>query len=391
MKYDFDEIIPRKGTDSCKYDFSAENGFSEDIIPMWVADMDFRVSEEISAALKKRAGHGIFGYTEVKEDYFVPIKNWYMNYFGWTPDYDWLIKTPGVVYATAAAIRAFTKEGDPIMIQPPVYYPFRELIVSNRRKVVNNPLIYDEGRYVMDFADAEAKIKEHNVKLFILCSPHNPVGRVWSEEELRTLGNICLDRNVTVLSDEIHSDFTWNGNKHSVFAALSPEFAQNSIICTSPSKTFNLAGLQISNIFIPDPVKREKFRAEMRSGGYTELNIMGLEACRAAYTCGRDWFEQVKDYIYGNIEFAENFLKENIPRIKPVKPQGTYLFWADCRGLGLKGKALDRFMAEKAKLWLDGGSIFGKEGEYFQRFNLACPRAVLKEALERLKKGTDEL
>lgn len=387
MKYDFDTVIDRRGTNSLKYDFAKERGKREDVLPLWVADMDFRTAPEILERLEQVVQHGIFGYSEGKEDYFLAVQHWYKEYFSWETKERWLVKTPGVVFAIAAAIRAFTKEGDGVLLQQPVYYPFRETIADNHRVPVNSPLKQVNGRYEMDFEDLEKKIRENHVKLFLLCSPHNPVGRVWEEWELRKVGEICLRYGVLVVSDEIHSDFTYEGHTHHVFAGLSPEFSEITITCTAPSKTFNLAGLQISNIFIPNAKLREAFKKAIAAAGYSQVNLMGLTACQAAYEKGRPWLEEVKAYLANNLAFVREYLKEQLPQIRLVEPEGTYLLWLDFRALGLTESQREDLIVRKARLWLDSGAMFGQDGEGFERINIACPRATLRQALEQLKEA----
>ena len=391
MKYDFDEQIERRGSDCLKYDFAVERGMPEDILPLWVADMDFRTAPCITERIQKDAAFGIFGYTDSKDDYFQTLSKWYETYFNWKVEKDWLVKTPGIVFAIATAVSAFTKEGDSVLIQQPVYYPFSSVIRNNNRKLVNNELVLKEGRYEMDLEDFEKKIVQEKVKLFILCSPHNPVGRVWTEEELQRIGEICLKYDVKIVSDEIHSDFVYPGIVHHVLMTVNKRFQDICIVCTAPSKTFNLAGLQVSNVWIPNPELRRIFEQKISAVGYSEVNMLGLHACQAAYEGGREWLEQLKEYLKGNLDFVRNYLKENIPQIKLIEPEGTYLVWLDCRELGLSEKELEQFIAQKAKLWLDDGIIFGKAGEGFERVNIACPRATLKEALQRLKKAAATL
>lgn len=391
MKYDFDEQIERRGSDCLKYDFAVERGMPADILPLWVADMDFRTAPCITERIQKDAAFGIFGYTDSKDDYFQTLSKWYETYFNWKVEKDWLVKTPGIVFAIATAVSAFTKEGDSVLIQQPVYYPFSSVIRNNNRKLVNNELVLKEGRYEMDLEDFEKKIVQEKVKLFILCSPHNPVGRVWTEEELQRIGEICLKYDVKIVSDEIHSDFVYPGIVHHVLMTVDERFQDICIVCTAPSKTFNLAGLQVSNVWIPNPELRRIFEQKISAVGYSEVNMLGLHACQAAYEGGREWLEQLKEYLKGNLDFVRNYLKENIPQIKLIEPEGTYLVWLDCRELGLSEKELEQFIAQKAKLWLDDGIIFGKAGEGFERVNIACPRATLKEALERLKKAAATL
>lgn len=385
MGFDFDAVVDRKGTNSLKYDFAKERGKPEDVLPLWVADMDFPTAPAIQRRLEQAVRHGIFGYTEGKEDYAQAVQGWYRKNFGWETQAEWIVKTPGVVFALAMAVRAFTEEGDGVLIQQPVYYPFSSVVKANRRKLVNSPLRQVDGYYQIDFEDFEKKIVDYRVKLFILCSPHNPVGRVWKEWELRKLGEICLRYGVRVVSDEIHSDFVWPGNCHQVFAALSPDYADITAVCTAPSKTFNLAGLQAANIFIPNRQMRNQFRHEIGSAGYSQLGTLGLAACQAAYEEGGEWLGELKAYIWGNYQFLRQYLKEQTPQIHPDTLEGTYLAWLDFRELGLDEEKREELIVEKARLWLDSGAMFGKEGEGFERINLACPRATLREALERLK------
>lgn len=391
MNFDFDTIEDRYGTNCLKYDFALERGKGKDILPLWVADMDFKTAPAILAKLEQVVKHGIFGYSEGKEDYFLAVSRWYKEHFGWEVRPNWLIKTPGVVFAIAAAIRAFTREGDGVLIQQPVYYPFSEVICDNDRVLVNNPLKLSEGHYEIDFQDFEDKIKANRVKLFLLCSPHNPVGRVWKEWELRKLGDICVKYGVIVVSDEIHSDFTYPGHSHHVFAALSPEYADITITCTAPSKTFNLAGLQISNIFISNSDIRKKFKKEVASQGYSQVNLMGLMACQAAYEEGWEWLSQLKEYLSGNLAFVKDFLKERLPEITLIEPEGTYLIWLDFRKLNLPEKELEDLIVKKANLWLDSGAIFGEVGEGFERINIACPRKTLQQALVQLEDAVHQI
>ena len=391
MKYDFNKIINRNNTKSLKYDFAKERNMPEDLLPLWVADMDFQTSPEIIEALNKAVSHGIYGYSEGKEEYFDAVYNWYNDNFNWQVKKEWLIKTPGVVFAIVLAINALTNEGGSVLIQNPVYYPFTEVIIDNNRKLVNNSLVRNGKKYEIDFEDFEKKIKENNVKLFILCSPHNPVGRVWKKWELEKIGDICLKHNVKIVSDEIHSDFVYPENKHIVFSSLDEKYQNITITCTAPTKTFNLAGLQISNIFIPNLEIRKKVLKQLDRVGYSQVNLMGLVACEAAYKYGRQWLNELKEYLLDNLNFLRDYLETNIPQIKLIEPEGTYLIWLDCSALGFEDKELEKFIVEKAKLWLDSGYIFGKEGEGFQRINIACPRETLKKALEQLKEAVDEI
>jgi len=387
----FDEIIPRRNTGSIKYDFATRRGMPEGLLSLWVADMDFRTPPCVIDALVERSRHGIFGYSDSDDAYFETLRAWFARRFGWDVQSDWLVKTPGIVFAINAAVRSLTQEGDAVLIQPPVYYPFARSINANQRRLVINELVYDGSGYTIDFEDFERKIIENDVKLFILCNPHNPVGRVWMRGELMQMGEICLRHNVIVVSDEIHADFVYVGHEHLVFAALKPEFADISVTCTAPSKTFNLAGLQISNIFIPDHELRSRFAAELAQCGAKMVNIMGIVACQAAYSGGEAWLEELKTYLTGNLDFLREFIAARIPDVKLVEPEGTYLVWLDFRALGMDDSALDELIVHRARLWLDAGPMFGEGGSGFQRINIACPRAILQQALEQLEAAVKAL
>lgn len=386
---DFDRIIDRKNTRCLKYDFAVKRGMPEDVLPLWVADMDFETSSYIEDALTERVQEGIFGYSDVQTPYFEIIRDWMIRHHDWEPQEKWLIKTPGVVFALAMAVKAYTDPGDKVLLQQPVYYPFSEVITDNGREVVSNDLVLTEdGTYKIDFADFEQKIIANGIKLFLLCSPHNPVGRVWTKEELEKIGDICVKHGVTVVSDEIHNDFIWEGT-HTVFAGIKKEFADISVTCTSPSKTFNLASMLISNIFIPNQILRRKFRKEMDRAGISQLSVLGLVATEAAYAHGDEWYAAMKNYVRDNIAFARAYVEENLPGVRMIDTQGTYLIWLDFRQTGLTVEQLDHKIIYEAGLWLDSGKIFGKTGEGFERINVACPRAVLQEALDRIR-GTLE-
>ena len=387
MNYNFDELINRKNTNSIKYDFTAQRGKPEGILPLWVADMDFRTPPCVVEALTDKSRHGIFGYSETGPDYVNILQNWFWHNFEWLIEPDWLVKTPSVVYAICTAIRALTTKGDAVLVQQPVYYPFSESILLNDRKLVVNELLYQDGSYTIDFEDFENTIRENNVKLFLLCSPHNPVGRVWTKEELMRMGDICLKLGVTVVSDEIHADFVYPGYQHFVFAGLKSAFNDITITCTAPTKTFNLAGLQISNIFIANRHIRHEFQKEISKSGYSQLNVMGIAACEAAYSKGYEWLAELKNYLMENLNFIRSFLKSRLPMIRLVEPEGTYLVWLDCRGLGLNDRQLDDLIVNKAGLWLDAGTMFGIGGSGFQRINIACPRSILEKALHLLEKA----
>lgn len=381
---DFDTVIDRKGTRSLKYDFAVRRGKPKDVLPLWVADMDFQTSSYITDALEDMVKHGVFGYSESEEHYFGAVQNWMERHYNWHVKESWMTKTPGIVFALAMAVKAYTQENDAVLIQPPVYYPFKEVVEDNHRRLVNNTLVLGgDGTYTIDYEDFEKKIIEDNVKLFILCNPHNPVGRVWTKEELERLGDICLKHGVFVVSDEIHADFVFE-RKHTVFSEVKEAYRDISMICTSPSKTFNIAGLQISNIFISNPEKATAFRRQVAAAGYSQVGLPGLVACEAAYRHGDEWLEGVLAYIKANAEFTRAYLQEHLPRVKMTKLEGTYLVWLDFRDYGLTDKELDEKILNQAGLWLDSGAGFGKCGEGFQRINIACPRKTLQQALDRL-------
>ena len=382
----FDEVIDRYNTNSEKYDFKEKFGKPDHVLPLWVADMDFRAPQEVLEALHAAVEHGIFGYSETGNEYFQALHNWFSRYFGWNVEQDWLLKSPGVVFGLHAVVRGLTNEGDAVMIQPPVYYPFFKVVEDNNRKLVCNHLLHKESGYEIDFEDFENKIIQEKVKLFILCSPHNPVGRVWRKEELERILKICARHDVLIASDEIHCDFTYPGHQHTVFASLSEEARNRSVICTAPSKTFNLAGLQVSNLLIPNPDIRRKVKDELyRKTGYQELNQLGLVACQAAYEKGDIWLAELKEYLKGNIDYVREFLQTRIPKIKLVEPEGTYLLWLDCRELGLNDKELEALIIDKAGLWLSAGSNFDAQSGQYERVNITCPRSVLVQAMQQLE------
>ena len=384
MSVNFDAIIDRHHTACLKYDFAAERGYPEDVLPFWVADMDFRAPQPVLDALAARIQHGIFGYTDVKPDYVATLQKWMQAQHGWRPAADSLLVTPGVVLAIALAIRAFTEPGEAVLIQQPVYYPFSLVIKDNGRELVNSPLREENGRYHIDFADIEDKIVRHHVRLFLLCSPHNPVGRVWTRDELTRLADICLRHDVLILADEIHHDFVRPGYTHTVLASLSPEFADRTITCTAPSKTFNLAGLQLSNIFIANATLRRRFRHELNAIGYDQPNAMGLTACQAAYANGGPWLQELRAYLESNYQKTHAFLTRELPRVRLTEPEGTYLLWLDFSAYGLSDEELDKLIVQKARLWLDSGHIFGPAGSQHQLLNIACPWATLEQGLQRL-------
>lgn len=389
-KYNFDQIIDRKNTDCLKFDFAVERNRPADVFPLWVADMDFKVADPILAVLRNTVEHGIFGYTESKQNYVDAVTGWFDRRFDTKLDGDWLVKTPGVVFALAMAIKAYTKPGDSVIIQPPVYYPFFEVIEDNERTLVKSDLVLRDGKYYIDFEDFEQKIIKNNVHLFLLCSPHNPVGRVWSKEELRTIVQICKKHDVIIVSDEIHCDFVYSEYEHTTILKAAPDYADRIVLCTAPSKTFNLAGLQDSNIFIPDGSLRRKFLKQVAAAGYSQLNTFAIKACTVAYNSGEEWLEELKAYLEENLNFVRKFLDERLPQVKLIEPEGTYLVWLDMSALGKTKDELIDLVQNKARLWLDSGYIFGDEYDQFQRIVIACPKESLNKALTSLEKAIKE-
>ena len=397
MKYDFDQVCSRQNTDCSKWDYVKAIFGSEDVIPMWVADMDFPTARPIVEALEKRAKHEFYGYTHPGPGLTKAIVERLWKKFGWEIDPEWVVFTPGVISALSTAVRSLTHPGDEVILQEPVYYPFFPIVKQNGCQVVTNQLRLSNGHYVMDFADLESKfypkIGMHDspscVKAIILCNPHNPVGRLWNRDELTRLGEIVVGHDGIVISDEIHCEILFGGYKHTPFAIISEEFQQNCIVCMAPSKTFNLAGLQASSIIIPNKSIRNSFNKARV--GIPEPNIFGLAAMEAAYRYGDEWLEQLIEYLQGNLKFALEYFARNIPRITTIKPQATYLLWLDCRSLGLDNMKLRNFMREKARIGLDDGFLFGTGGSGFQRMNIACPRRTLEEALHRIKRAVNSV
>ena len=385
MQYDFDTPIDRTHTWSIKHDFKKENGKADDILPLWVADMDFRSPDSVVEALKKAVDHGIFGYSRADESDFDAVAAWYQKRHHLTLQPEWMTCTPGIVFALSIAVRAFTQEGDAVLIQPPVYHPFSRAILRNKRTLVENPLVLKDGHYEMDLEDLEQKVLDEHIKLMILCNPHNPVGRVWTREELTALADICLRHHVYVISDEIHGDFVWQGHEQTPYASISEEACLHSMMCTAPSKTFNLAGMATSNLFIPDPEMRRKFRSELLDVGQENMNRLGLFACRAAYEGGGEWLDQLIGYLAGNLALVRDFCKNRVPQIQLVEPEGTYLAWLDCRELGMTDDELMAFFSDEAKVWLDPGTHSGEQGSGFMRFNLGSSRSVIAQALDQIE------
>ncbi|MFW9853771.1 MAG: MalY/PatB family protein [Candidatus Thorarchaeota archaeon] len=382
----FDEIIDRSGTGSVKWDpaFLKEHFGHEDLLPLWVADMDFRTPQTVIDALENRARHGIFGYTFPGSEYSDSVINWFRRRHGWSINKKWIVFSPGVVPAVTYMVQRFTQPGDHVIIQHPVYHPFMHLIEHNGRQIVSNQLKMSGSRYQMDFEDLEEKAKDPRSKLFILCSPHNPVGRVWSKDELYRLGDICLENNLLVIADEIWCDLILPGHQHTPFASISEKFAQNSITCTSGSKTFNLAGLQNSNILIPNDRLREDFKIQMEKLFLFIPNSFGSIALQVAYETGEEWLNSVISVINRNLSILKSFVTNKLPKVSVIEPEGTYLVWLDFRLIGLNPKELQDKLLTEAKVALDSGDIFGTGGEGFLRINIACPRSILEEALERI-------
>lgn len=387
MKYDFTTVVNRSQMGSYKWEEMKKlnPNVSEDIVPFSVADMELKNPPEIIKGLQEYLEEAILGYPSATSEFLDAVTSWTKRRYGWESKSEWLINTPGIVNAFFQAVRTFTNPGDGVIIMTPVYYPFFMSIESNERKIVRNSLILNsEGKYEIDFDDLEKKAKVDSNKMLILSNPHNPVGRVWTREELTRIGNICLENNVLVVSDEIHCDLIMPGYKHTTFANICEEFAQNSIICIAPSKTFNLAGMQSSNIFIKNEELREKYLTElMKTTQSNRLNSLGYVATKIAYTQCDEWLDELIELIDTNRKELTKYIEDNIPQIKVINMEGTYLQWLDCRGLKIDYKELERINIFEAELFTDEGYIFGPEGEGFERINLACPTSVLMKALER--------
>lgn len=382
MIYDFDRVIDRRNTLSCKWDQS-----EPDILPMWVADMDFKTAEPIINALRSRAEAGVFGYSIYMDDVYDAVTGWFMRRHNWKVEKEWICFSPGIVPALHAFSRIFAGKGDKIIMNSPVYYPFFGAAVKNGAEPVYNELIYKNGRYEIDFDDFERKASDPAVKMYYLCSPHNPGGRLWAKEELTRLGEICLRNNVLVIADEIHCDLVYPDKKHVPFGSLKEEIVDNSIICTAPTKTFNLAGLQISSVIIKNEELRKKYADYMDSSGFDkgEAGVFGLEGMRAAYLYGDEWLDQLIQYIQKNLEFLIKYISDNMPGVKVMIPDATYLVWLDFKSYGIESHELHKKLKYSGKVWLDQGYMFGDAGKGFERINIACPRIVLEEGLKRIK------
>ena len=390
MKYNFDEVIDRKNTDSMKWSASyLEQHFgSADCVPLWVADMDFRTAQPVIDAVTERAGHGIYGYALAGDEFYEAVIKWQKRRNGWEVKKEWIVFSPGVVPALWHIVRTFCSPGEKVILQSPVYYPFYKVIEDNGCQVINNRLINNGGRYEMNFDELEKQAADGSVRMMILCSPHNPVGRVWTKEELRRVSEICFANDVLLVSDEIHSDLVFRPNVHTPAASLSEELMMNTITCMAPSKTFNLAGVQVSDVIVPDRRLRRKLAGSLKSAGVMP-NVFGLAAQTAAYNEGEEWLEQLLEYLAGNLDVMENFITSELPEVKSRRPEGTYLAWLDFSGYGFTTEELQNRMKNKAGVALDDGYIFGDGGEPCQRINFACPRSVLIKAMERLRKGVE--
>ncbi|MBN1665375.1 MAG: pyridoxal phosphate-dependent aminotransferase [Deltaproteobacteria bacterium] len=398
MPYNFDRVCDRRNTDCAKWDFVQSIFGRDDVIPMWVADMDFPVAPQIVEALIKRAEHPFYGYTSPGPGVIEAVVERMKRKFNWTIKPEWVVFTPGVVPALNAAIRMLTHPGDEVILQEPVYYPFFPAITSGGCRIASNELRLVNGRYEMDYEGMEKLFQSKagmtpvpsRVKAVMLCNPHNPVGRLWNREELIAAGEIALRHGAVVISDEIHCELLFKGYRHTPFASISEEFAQNSIVCMAPSKTFNLAGLEASSIIIPNRNLRREF-SRIREGILPAPNLFGYTALEAAYRFGDEWLDELLEYLQGNLDFVLQYFAGKIPRIKVVKPEGTYLVWLDCRDLGMDDMALRAFMREQARVGFDDGFLFGSGGSGFERMNIACPRTILEEALNRIESAVNSL
>jgi len=384
QNWSFDEVIDRSETQSVKWDFH-----EKDLLPLWVADMDFRAPNPIIDALSNRVKHGIFGYSYFHNSYYDALLNWFKRRYNWELNQEWLLFTPGVIPAINLAIQEFSNPGDNIIIQNPVYYPFYGVITNKGRQFLLNPLKFSKNSYKMDFEDLEKKVSDPRTKIVILCNPHNPIGRVYTSQELTHFGDICIEHEKLIIADEIHCDLVYPQYKHINFSSINEDFAQNSITCTSGSKTFNLAGLQLSNIIIPNQEIRKTMRLAIErlflpeALGYLP-NTLSFVAFRAAYENCEEWLDSLIQYLQSNLEFLKSFIRDNLPLISVIEPEGTYLVWLDFRKLGMGHEQLEHFMKKDAKVALDEGYNFGQGGEGFERINIACPRLILEEALNRI-------
>jgi cystathionine beta-lyase len=384
MKYDFDKPVSRENTSSVKYDLRGKVFGRSDVIPMWVADMDFQTPDFILGAIRKRLQHEMLGYTYIPDSFFQAIVNWNSRRHRWQIQKEWISFSPGVVPALNLLVMALTRPGDKIIVQPPVYFPFFSAVQHHERIRVNNPLCYEKGRYRMDFEHLSSCLDD-KVSMLILSNPHNPTGNVWDKEVLLKLAHHCLDRNIIMLSDEIHCDLIFPGSRHVPLAGLSSSIAGHTVTCMAPSKSFNLAGLSTSYLVIPNPELKKKYDTMLEQVHVGAGNIFGFAALEAAYNEGDEWLRQLMAYLQHNLVFLTGFFQQHIPQIKVINPEATYMVWLDCRGLGMTREELRNFMIHRAGLGLSDGFLFGDEGEGFQRINIACPRSVLEKALCQLR------
>ncbi|AJY75065.1 MalY/PatB family protein [Paenibacillus beijingensis] len=386
IKHNFDEVIELRGTDSKKH-----NLYPPDVIPMWIADTDFKCAQPIVDVLVDRAAHGVYGYTTSADNFNLSVQRWLKKRFDWDIDTAWVEYAPAVVAGLVNAIQAFTRQGDKVLIQSPVYHPFHHIIANNGRTKVQNNLLLNSGRYEIDFEDLERKLKDPQTKLMLLCNPHNPVGRVYTREELMRIGELCLQHGVIVVSDEIHSDIVYEGHRHIPFPTLSEEIRNNCIVCLNPSKTFNTPGLRTAAIVIPNEDLRQAYHETIIANKADGRTIFGTLAFETAYNECDYYADQLVEYLAENVRFMMDYFERNIPNIKVIKPEATYLMWLDCRQLGMEQKELRTFMLERAKVGLHDGTIFGAEGTGFLRMNIGCRKAVLKEALVRIERAVNAL
>ncbi|MCF0258374.1 MAG: pyridoxal phosphate-dependent aminotransferase [Erysipelotrichaceae bacterium] len=382
--YNFDKEILRKNTDCAKWDMNPAAA-DEKMISMWVADMDFEVLPEVKKALHERVEHGVFGYSFAGREFKDAVISWMERRHDWEVRQEWMVPVSGIVPGLKAAVNTFTQPGDEVLVFKPVYYPFDLSVEENGRKLIPFEMTLKDGHYELDFEALDKFLEQHSIVMAILCSPHNPVGKVWSEEEQKKLGALLKKYGIFTVSDEIHMDLVHQGYRHIPFLKANPDMAGQTIVCTAPSKTFNLAGLQTSVLVVPDEQNRKKLNRYISRSGMTPPGILGMTAATAAYTHGDQWVDELNDYVWGNMMFMKEWLAEKFPEIKVIDPQGLYLLWADFRALNLDSKELEKAMLEEAHLWLDEGYIFGSSGAGFERFNLACPRSTVKKALEQLE------
>ncbi len=385
MKYDFDQVVERRGSGCLKWDTG-----DRDVLPMWVADMDFPAAKPILDALRRRVDHGIFGYSVPDESYLASLQDFFQRRHGWRPERQWYSHCPGIVPALHFFAKAYLRPGEKVLMHSPVYYPFFGSVKKNQAEVSASPLLIKNGRYEVDFEDFAVRAGDPQVKLFYLCNPHNPGGRVWREAELRRMAEICIANDVIIVSDEIHCDLVYPGYRHICLASLSPEIANRTITCIAPSKTFNLAGFQTSCLFIPNPAMKKVYDDFLDTLGIMRPNAMGITALTAAFRSGDEWLDQLMVYLSDNLAYLKEFLRDNLPEISVMEPEATYLVWLDFSKTGIDCRLFHQLLLEKGRIWLDEGYMFGETGQGFERINIACPRATLREGLNRMKSALAE-